>query len=69
MNSVYDVQQLLKKFGIYVYIGDRLSDLELMEEEIRELYSAKLILREDFTQSILILRAERSRIQKDQNKE
>lgn len=64
MNTVYDVQQLLKKFGIYVYIGDRQDDLELMEEEIRELYLAQLITSQDFNQSILLLRAERNRIQK-----
>lgn len=69
MNSVYDVQQLLKRFGIYVYIGDRVSDLELMEMEVRELYSERLISQEEFQHSILILRRERNQIKKDKNKE
>ncbi len=36
MKSVYDIQQLLKKFGTIIYVGDRLGDLELMEMEIKE---------------------------------
>lgn len=64
MNSVYDVQQLLKKFGTYVYIGDRLADLEMMEAEIRELYAEHLISQEDFQQSVLLLRKEKNQIQR-----
>ena len=42
MKTVYDVQQLLKKFGTIIYIGDRLADLELMEEELKQLYQSQL---------------------------
>ena len=31
MRTIYDVQQLLKRFGTIIYIGDRLADLELIE--------------------------------------
>ncbi|NAP01271.1 DUF910 family protein [Halomonas sp. MG34] len=31
MKTIYDVQQLLKRYGSFVYTGDRLGDLELME--------------------------------------
>ncbi len=68
MNSVYDVLQLLKKFGIFIYIGDRQADLEMMEVEIRELYAEHLISKEDFQHSILLLRRERNQIQEDQTK-
>ncbi|MBD8003567.1 YqgQ family protein [Bacillus norwichensis] len=68
MNSVYDVQQLLKKFGIFIYIGDRLADLEMMEAEIRELHAENLISKEDFQHSILLLRRERTKIQEDRHK-
>ena len=30
MKTLYDVQQLLKRFGIFVYVGKRLWDIELM---------------------------------------
>lgn len=65
MNSVYDVQQLLKKFGIYVYLGDRIADLDMMEMEIRELKTEQLISQDVFMQSILILRRERNQIQQE----
>ncbi|MDQ0175188.1 uncharacterized protein YqgQ [Bacillus chungangensis] len=61
MKNFYDVQQLLKRYGIFIYIGKRLADIELMESEIRELYEAKLLEIETFQQAMLILRAERSK--------
>lgn len=61
MKNFYDVQQLLKSYGIFIYIGKRLADIELMESEIRELYEAKLLEIETYQQAMLILRAERSK--------
>ncbi|MGX7059297.1 ROK family glucokinase [Vagococcus humatus] len=43
MQTLYDVQQLLKKFGIYVYVGKRLWDIEMMGIELESLYQAGLI--------------------------
>ena len=40
MKTLYDVQQLLKKFGLYVYVGKRIWDIELMAIEIDHLYQA-----------------------------
>ena len=58
MKSIYDVQQLLKKFGIFVYIGDRIADLEFMETEIKELYFSHLINKEDLQLALSLLRHE-----------
>ena len=63
MQTFYDVQKLLKKFGIFVYIGDRIADIELMEAEIRELYKAHLISSQDFQQSLLILRSTKNKLE------
>ncbi|WP_186575788.1 YqgQ family protein [Aquibacillus kalidii] len=62
MKTLYDVQQLLKKFGTIIYIGDRLADLELMEEEIKELYKAQCITSSDYQMAILLLRQEASKL-------
>lgn len=58
MKTVYDVQQLLKQFGTIIYVGDRLADLELMEEELKELYQSQLIDVKDYQMALLILRHE-----------
>jgi uncharacterized protein YqgQ len=58
MKTVYDIQQYLKKFGILIYIGDRQSDLELMETEIHELYRAQLMDIRDYQSAVLLLRHE-----------
>ena len=55
---MYDVQQFLKKFGTYIYIGDRLADLELMESEIKELFISQLIERQDLQMALQVIRTE-----------
>jgi uncharacterized protein YqgQ len=56
MNSLYDVQQLLKKYGTIIYTGDRLADLDLMGDELKELYQARLLETKDYQTAVLILR-------------
>ncbi|ALA69379.1 MULTISPECIES: YqgQ family protein [Geobacillus] len=58
MKTVYDVQQLLKQFGTIIYVGDRLADLELMEEEVKELYQSQLIDAKQLQAALFILRQE-----------
>ncbi|MBM7701534.1 YqgQ family protein [Metabacillus iocasae] len=58
MKTLYDVQQFLKSFGTIIYVGDRLADLELMEEELKELFHSKLIDIQDFQMALLLVRQE-----------
>ncbi|WP_017755778.1 YqgQ family protein [Calidifontibacillus oryziterrae] len=67
MRTIYDIRQLLKQFGVFIYIGDRIADLELMEDEIRELYRSQLIDIKDFQMALLLIRQEISREQAKQN--
>ncbi|WP_391116060.1 YqgQ family protein [Psychrobacillus sp. L3] len=61
MKTVYDVMQLLKRFGIYIYTKDRLADLEMMEDEIKELYKMQMIEVNDFQIAILVLKHEQNK--------
>jgi uncharacterized protein YqgQ len=58
MTSIYDIQQLLKKFGTVIYTGDRIADLELMEDELRELHKSQLIETKQYQTALLLLRQE-----------
>jgi uncharacterized protein YqgQ len=58
LKSIYDIQQLLKQYGTIIYVGERLSDLELMEMEVQELYRSNLIDTKVFQSAILLLRHE-----------
>lgn len=58
MQKLYDVQQLLKKFGIYVYVGKRLWDIEVMAMEIDHLYKAQVISKKEFLSAKLVLNHE-----------
>ncbi|PAV29066.1 hypothetical protein CIL05_13915 [Virgibacillus profundi] len=62
MKTIYDVQQLLKKYGTFIYTGDRIGDLELMNMEINELFQLKFIHKEDYIQAKLLLRKEITRL-------
>lgn len=58
IKTLYDVQQLLKMYGIYVYLGKRIYDIELMEIELRNLHKAGLVNDRLFWIALLILRHE-----------
>lgn len=64
LKTIYDVQQLLKKFGTIIYIGDRVSDLELMEEEMKQLYQSNLVEPKDYQMAILLLRQEMQKLKR-----
>ncbi|MBY6035505.1 YqgQ family protein [Fictibacillus nanhaiensis] len=57
MKTMFDVQQLLKRFGTIIYTGNRTADLELIQEEVNELYKQKLIDVNDYKMALLIVRA------------
>ncbi len=61
MNSLYDVQQLLKRFGLVVYMGKRLYDIEMMKIELQQLYEAGVLDRMDYIAAELVLRREHAR--------
>jgi Uncharacterized protein conserved in bacteria len=67
LKTIYDIQQLLKRFGTIIYIGDRVADLELMEEEVKQLFESQLIDAKEFEMAMLLLRRE-IMIEKDKRK-
>lgn len=58
MKNLYDVQQFLKRFGIIIYVGKRLYDIELMKIELQRLYDVGLMERLDYLEAETILRRE-----------
>lgn len=58
MRSLLDIINLLKRFGVYVYTGDRKNDIDLMSSEIKDLYDNGLLLKEDYLNAVLVLRHE-----------
>lgn len=60
MSNLLSVINLLKRFGIYVYTGNRKYDIDLMMSEVKDLYDNGLMMKEDYLKAILILRSESS---------
>ncbi|WP_353989089.1 YqgQ family protein [Pediococcus argentinicus] len=58
MKTLYDVQQLLKKFGIFVYVGKRKWDIDLMRIELQNLHKAGVVPDDQYMKAILVLRRE-----------
>nr|EEK65909.1 hypothetical protein bcere0006_40230 [Bacillus wiedmannii] len=61
MVSIYDIQQLLKKFGTIIYTGDRIADLQLMQDELRELNQSQLIDPQDYQTALFFIEARNSK--------
>ncbi|MED4019064.1 MULTISPECIES: YqgQ family protein [Sutcliffiella] len=62
MKSITDVRKLLIKYGAIIYIGDRVADLELMQDELRELYRSNILEASDFQSAMIIIRNELSKL-------
>lgn len=58
MKTLYDVQQLLKRYGIVVYMGNRLYDIEMMKIELKRVYEAGVLDKSDYIEAEMILRRE-----------
>lgn len=58
MKQLYDVQQLLKRFNIYVYVGKRKWDIELMALELDNIYHSGLITQKEFISAKVVLQHE-----------
>lgn len=58
MKTLYDVQQLLKRFGTIIYVGKRKWDIELMDQEVKDLHDAHLIDIKTYRDARLILASE-----------
>ena len=58
MKTLYDVQQFLKNFGIIIYMGKRLYDIEMMKIELERIYDAGLMDKLDYLGAEAVLRRE-----------
>ncbi|MDH6365284.1 uncharacterized protein YqgQ [Enterococcus sp. PF1-24] len=58
MKDLYDVQQLFKRFGMYIYVGARIYDIELMQIELKNLYDSHLIDKETYLTAWHVLKRE-----------
>ncbi|KIS04112.1 YqgQ family protein [Paucilactobacillus wasatchensis] len=58
MKTLYDVQQLLKQFNIYVYVGKRMWDIDLMALELDNLYKAGVVDQPTYLKAKIVLRHE-----------
>lgn len=54
--TLYDVQQLLKQFNVFVYVGKRLYDIELMAIELDNLHQAGVVDQSTYMKAKIVLR-------------
>ncbi|MHA6259494.1 YqgQ family protein [Sporosarcina sp. CAU 1771] len=58
MKDLLGIINLLKRFGVYIYTGNRKDDIILMESEVRDLYESGLLLKDDYLLALVVLRNE-----------
>jgi len=62
MKDYLGVLQLLKRFGIYVYTGNRKDDIDMVQSEVKDLYDNGLLMKDDYLRAVLILRSEAAKL-------
>ncbi|SOC36226.1 YqgQ family protein [Ureibacillus acetophenoni] len=67
MKSMIDIYDLLKQYGTFIYTGDRIGDLFLIEDEVRELYKAQVLDVKEFQSAMLIIRQEVTKLETQKN--
>lgn len=60
LKTMIDVRNLLKRFGAFIYTGDRLGDLELIELELDDLYQYGFITQQEFLMAKLCVKKEKN---------
>lgn len=58
MKTLYEVQQVLKRYGIFIYVGKRLWDIELMMIELKKIHEQGLIEDDEYLKAYLVLKQE-----------
>lgn len=58
MKTLYDVKELLRRYGILVYMGNRLYDIEMLKIELGRIYQAGLLDQQDYIAAAMVLRRE-----------
>ncbi|UOF90503.1 YqgQ family protein [Fodinisporobacter ferrooxydans] len=61
------VKELLRRFQIVVYTGNKWDDLVLMELELDDLYEEKLIEKEEYLTMKTILKSEMGALKRSEN--
>lgn len=69
MKNLYDVQQLLEKYGVLVHVGKRIWDIELMAIELDNIHRSNLLDEHDYLIAKLILQREHEREERKQAKD
>lgn len=57
--TYFDLIQFMKTYQTFVYTGNRQADLDLLEEEVRELRKLGLVDQDFFIKALLVIRKER----------
>ncbi len=55
IKEVYEVIDILKQFGIFVYTGHRYSDYILIQMELEELYKSGVIPQRTYLESMVVM--------------
>lgn len=66
IHTLYDVQQVLEKFGIFVHVGKRIWDIELMAIELDKLNDQKVLDKSTYLSCKMVLSREHQYEEKKQ---
>ncbi|NGP43560.1 YqgQ family protein [Bacillaceae bacterium SIJ1] len=58
MKRYDDVVRLLRRYGSFIYTGDRIADLTLMKTDLKELLDRGILSTADYAQAVNLIRNE-----------
>ena len=66
--NMVDVRKFLSRYGTYIYTGDPEGDLEMIKDELTEMFQAHILDKEDYTRMMEVIAREEKELRKDRGK-
>lgn len=64
--NMADVRRFLSRYGTVIYTGDPEGDLEIIKDELTEMFQAHLLDKEDYTRMMEVIAREEKEQKKDE---
>lgn len=66
--NMVDVRKFLSRYGYFIYTGDPEGDLEMIKDELTEMFQAHILDKEDYTRMMEVIAREEKELRKDRGK-
>ncbi|MBE3554661.1 MAG: DUF910 family protein [Thermicanus sp.] len=65
IRNMVDVRKFLGRYGYFIYTGEPLGDLEMIKDEVKEMFQAHILDKEDYIRLMKVIAREEEALKKN----